>query len=393
MSTGHAIGVNNIPAAPNPAGGERARRAWVEVDLGAISANVKHLLALARPARLMAVVKADGYGHGAAAVARTALSAGAEALAVATTAEGVALRRAGIEAPILVFGVEGAAEPVDQLVAMDLTATVTTQAFARRLADEAARQRRRVRVHIKVETGMGRLGALPEQAVALARWVASAPALQLEGVYSHLATADEEDPTYLREQARRFAAALESIEAAGVAVPLRHLANTAGLLATPELRYDMVRVGLGLYGYYPAPHLSGRVRLRPALRLMAAVAEVRRLPAGSGIGYGRTHVLSRPSFVATLPVGYADGFTRRLSHRARALWQGRLYPVVGRICMDQCMVETGDDAPPVGAPMCLLGPGDHGEMTVEEAARLTGSIAYEIVTQLGARLPRVYVGC
>ena len=339
----------------------------------------------------MAVVKANGYGHGAQAVARAALAAGAEALAVATTSEGVALRQAGIAAPILVFGVEGAAEPLEELVAAGLTATVTTQQFARRLADEAARQRRRVRVHLKVETGMGRLGALPEQVVALARWVASASALELEGVYSHLATADDEDPTCLREQARRFAAILEALEATGVPVPVRHLANTAALLAAPELRYDMVRVGLGLYGYHPASHLSGRVRLRPALRLMAAVAEVRKLPAGSGISYGRTHVLSRPSTVATLPVGYADGFTRRLSNRARALWEGRLYPVVGRICMDQCMVETGDDVPPVGAAMCLLGPGDRGEMTVEEAARLTGSISYEIITQLGPRLPRVYV--
>lgn len=357
-----------------------------------VAANTRRLVQLARPARLMAVVKADGYGHGARAVARAALDAGAEALGVATTPEGVALRAAGIRAPILVLGIEGAAEPLEALVAADLTATVTTRAFAQRLADEAARQQRRVRVHLKVETGMGRLGVLPEEAPALARWIASVSSLELEGVYSHLATADEEDPSYLREQAYRFRAACEAIEAAGVAVPVRHLANTAGLLAAPELRYDMVRVGLGLYGYYPADHLRGRVALRPALRVMAAVAEVRRLPAGSGISYGRTHVLTRPSTVATLPIGYADGLTRRLSNRARASWEGRVYPVVGRICMDQCMVETGDDSPPVGAVMCLLGPGDHGETTVEEAARLTGSIPYEIVTQLGPRLPRVYVG-
>lgn len=371
---------------------DRPRRAWVEVDLGAVAANTRHLVALVRPARLVAVVKADGYGHGATAVARAALDAGASALGVATTAEGLALRADGIRAPILVLGVEGAAQPLEALVAADLTATVTTLAFARRLADEAHRQRRRVRVHLKVETGMGRLGALPEEAPALARWIAAASSLELEAVYSHLATADEEDPSYLREQAERFRAACEAIEAAGVAIPARHIANTAGLLTAPELRYDMVRVGLGLYGYYPADHLRGRVALRPALRVMAAVAEVRRLPAGSGIGYGRTHVLSRPSSVATLPVGYADGLTRRLSNRARASWEGRTYPVVGRICMDQCMVETGDDVPPVGAVMCVLGPGDGGETTVEEAARLTGSIPYEIVTQLGPRLPRVYVG-
>lgn len=362
------------------------------MDLDAIAANVRRLAELARPARLMAVVKADGYGHGAVAVARCALGAGAAALGVATTLEGLALRRAGIRAPILVLGVEGAAEPLPELVAAGLTATVTTFDFARRLAAEAARQGRRVPVHLKVETGMGRLGALPQEAPALARWVASSGGLELEGVYSHLATADEPDRSYMDQQARRFAAVLEAIAAQGVPVPLRHLANTAGLLAAPELRYDLVRVGLGIYGYCPAPHLAGRVPLRPALRLLAEAVEVRRLPAGAGIGYGRTHVLSRPATVVTLPVGYADGFTRRLSHRARAVWKGRVYPVVGRICMDQCMVETGDDTPPVGAVMCLLGPGEEGEMTVEEAARLTGSIPYEIVTQLGPRLDRVYVG-
>ncbi|MBE3597329.1 MAG: hypothetical protein IMX02_00465 [Limnochordaceae bacterium] len=153
----------------------------------------------------------------------------------------------------------------------------------------------------------------------------------------------------------------------------------------------MVRIGLGLYGYYPAPHLQDRVALRPALRLMAAVSEVRTLPAGSGVSYGRTHVTTRQTTIATLPIGYADGYTRRLSNRGRAVIGGRVYPVVGRICMDHCMVETGDDAPPVGAVACLLGPGDQGEMTVDEAARLTGTIPYEIVTQLGPRLPRVYV--
>ncbi|MEW6045672.1 MAG: alanine racemase [Bacillota bacterium] len=368
----------------------RRARAWVEVDRAAIASNVRALAELARPARVMAVVKADGYGHGAVEVARTALSAGAQVLAVATTPEGLALRRAGLSAPILVFGVEGAAEPVAELVSADLTATVTTEGFARRLALEAARQRRTVRVHLKVETGMGRLGALPDEAVDLARLCASAGPLTLEGIYSHLATADEEDPSYLRLQARRFAAVLDALESAGLRPPVRHLVNTAGLLAAPELRYDMVRLGLGLYGYYPAPHLRGRATLRPALRLVAAVTEVRRMPAGSGISYGRTHVTTRATTIATLPVGYADGFTRRLSNRARALWNGCLYPVVGRICMDQCMVDTGDDVPPVGAAMCLLGPGNQGEMTVDEAAQISGSIPYEIVTQLGPRLPRLY---
>ena len=359
------------------------------MDLGAVRANVRALAALAAPARLMAVVKADGYGHGAVGVARAALEAGASALAVSCVEEALALRQAGISAPILVLGV-GAAAPPEAYPRWRLTATVTDERQVRPLGQAARRAGWPVPVHVEVETGMGRLGVSPERAGALAAAVAAEEGLILEGIYSHLATADEPDLGPVRRQAERFQQALAAVAQAGVGVPCRHLLNTAGLLAVPELRLDMVRVGLGLYGLYPAPHLRDRVSLRPALRLMARVVEVRRLPAGSPISYGHTYVTASATTIATLAVGYADGLTRRLSGQGRALLNGRLYPVVGRICMDQCMLDVGDDPVEVGQAACLLGPGDKGEMTLDEAALRTGTISYEIMTQLGCRLPRVY---
>lgn len=366
-----------------------AFRAWVEVDLEAVRHNVRILKGLAEPARVMAVVKADGYGHGAVAVSRAALEAGAAMLAVASAEEGVTLRRAGIHAPILVLGV-GPAAPPQALARWQLTATVTHPAQVAALGAAARREGCRIPVHIEVETGMGRMGVLPERVGLLAQAVASEPGLQLEGVYTHLATADEPDLTAAHRQMERFVQALAELERFGIQVPLRHVLNTAGLLALPEWRLEMVRIGLGLYGLVPAEHLKGRVALRPALRLYARVLEVRRLPAGSPISYGQTYVTPAATTIATLGVGYADGFTRRLSGRARGVMGGRVYPVVGRICMDQCMLDVGDDPVQVGDVVCLVGPGEQGEMTLDEAAALTGTISYEIMTQLGARLPRVY---
>ncbi len=363
----------------------------MEVQTAAIAHNARVLADLARPARLMAVVKADGYGHGAVAVARAALAGGAAYLGVATAEEAVALRRAGIRAPILVFGVGGAAEPLERFVHEDLTATITTLQAARRLSEAARAAGRVVRVHVKVDTGMGRLGVLPQQAPALVREICSLPGLRLEGLYTHLATADEPDAGYMLRQAATFRQVWEALEASGVRVSVRHMLNTAGLLARPELGLEMVRCGIGLYGYYPAPHLRSRAELRPALRLWATVAEARRLPAGSSISYGRTYTTPRPANVVTLSVGYADGFSRLLSGRARAVIRGRAYPIVGRICMDQCMAEVGDDPVSAGEPALLLGPGGDGEMTVDEAATLMGTISYEILTRLGPRLPRVYL--
>ena len=359
----------------------------MEVDLAAIRANVRALAALAAPARLMAVVKADGYGHGAVPVARAALAAGAWGLAVSTADEGAALRRAGIRAPILVLGV-GPTAPPEALARWQLEATVTHEGQVDALARAGQRAGWSIPVHVEVETGMGRLGVFPERAAAVAAAVASRPGLRLAGLYSHLASADEADLGSVWQQARRFQRAEEGLRQAGLPVPCRHLLNTAGLLAVPELRLDMVRVGLGVYGLYPAGHLRARVALQPALSLMARVMEVRRLPAGSSVSYGQTYVTPRATTIATLGIGYADGFTRRLSGQARALLNGRLYPVVGRICMDQCMLDVGDDPVQVGEVACLLGPGRAGEMTLDEAAERTGTIAYEIMTQLGPRLPR-----
>jgi len=341
---------------------------------------------------LAAVVKADAYGHGAAAVARAALEAGAASLAVAQPGEGLRLRQAGLQAPILILG----PTPPWQarlVVEHNLTPTVNTWETAQALAAAAGALGASVPIHLKVDTGMGRYGLLPDEVLPFAQAVSTLPGLRLEGLWTHFATADEADPSYTNHQLNLFLKVWASLKEAGMDIALRHAANSAAAICHPATRLEMVRCGLAIYGLYPGDKARSLVDLRPAMSLKSRIARLRTLPPGSAISYGRTYITTRPTRVAFIPLGYADGLRRALSNRGIVLIRGQRAPIIGRICMDGCMadvshipeVEEGDEA-------VFLGKQGQAQITADEMAHLLETISYEVVTCIGPRVPRVYVG-
>jgi alanine racemase len=364
------------------------RPAWVEVDLSAVSHNVKQIKSLLRPGvKLCAVVKADAYGHGAAQVAREALVAGADMLAVAIVAEAIELRRAGFTGAILVMG-RVAPEQAIQAAGWGLIATVFSLEDARALSDAGRLLGQRVALHLKIDTGMERLGAAPEDAVRLALAMAELPFVDLEGAYSHFASADSRDLAFAREQLSIFLDVVARIEEKGISLPCKHMANSAATLALPEAQLDMVRPGVILYGLRPSLEMDLPIFALPAMKLKARVSMVKDVGAGLSIGYGRSYYTSRPSRIATLPLGYADGWPRILSGRATVAIGGGRAPIVGRICMDQFMIDV-TDLPRVEAGDEVLMFGEGGPSADEIAAHM-GSINYEVVCMMGKRLPRLY---
>ena len=370
------------------------RPAWAEVDLGAVAANVAFLAERSAPAALCAVVKADGYGHGAAAVARAALGAGATWLAVALVEEGVALRDAGIDARVLLLS-EPPLDAMGAVVAARLTPTLYTEAGVAAAAEAVGTRRAPMGVHLKVDTGMHRVGADPADAPVLARAVGAAPGLRLEGLWTHLAVADDPDQDdFTAAQLARFEGVRDALAADGAVPALLHAANSAAALAHPGARYDLVRCGIAVYGHSPR---RGAVRpgdLRPALSLRARVSMVRTLDAGERLSYGRRYAVPAPrTVVATVPLGYADGVTRRLGEvGAEVLVGGRRRPVAGTITMDQLMVDCGPGAPVApGDEVVLLGRQGNEEISADEWAGRLGTIAYEVLCGIGPRVPRVVV--
>jgi len=376
--------------------GEPARHfrpAWAEVDLGAIRANASALAAAAAPAQLCAVVKANGYGHGAVPAARAALAGGATWLAVALVEEGRELRDAGIGAPILLLS-EPVPDAMDEVVACDLTPTLYSRPAAAALERAARASDRTLDVHFKIDTGMHRVGASPAHAVEAIRAVISSGVLRLAGVWTHLAVADEPEDGFTEHQLQVLEGVRADLEALGIRPPLVHAANSAGALLHPRSRGDLVRCGIGLYGYAPAPGLDGGLRLRPALALKARVTLARGVAAGDRVSYGLRYRLDADSVVATVPLGYADGVPRRLSATgAHVLIRGRRRPVAGTITMDQLMVDCGPGGGvAAGDEVVLLGDQQGLRITAEDWASRLDTISYEIVCGIGPRVPRVYVG-
>ncbi len=376
-----------------------ARWAWAEIDLDAVRHNVGVLREVSAPAEVWAVVKADGYGHGAVAVARAALEAGASGLCVALVKEGVELRRAGIDAPVLVLS-EQPPEQLDELVRERLEATVYRPGSIAALAAAArAAGVRDVGVHVKIDTGMHRVGARPERAVQLVEAVRSAaPALAIRGVATHLATADEPGHPAVAAQLDTFASVLAGLDAAGLRPPLVHVANSAAALAVPQARFSLVRAGIAVYGIEPGRGVGDRCRgLRPALALKARVSWVQRVRRGEGISYGLRHVFDRDTTVATVPLGYADGVARRLFEAGGAVLVGGVRrPIVGVVTMDQMMVDCAESEVVIGDEVVLIGAqdGPHGADVIraEEWADRLGTIGYEIVCGISPRIPRRYLG-
>lgn len=368
------------------------RPSFVEVDLDAIEHNVRVIAAAVAPAAMCAVVKADAYGHGDAPVAEAAVRAGASWLAVALVEEGVRLREAGIRAPILLLS-EPPADAFEYLARWDLTPTLYRLESVAALGNavEASGAGPRA-VHCKIDTGMHRVGASPEAADAIIHAIDDHPALRLEGVWTHFAVA-ESDADFTTGQLGLLLAFRAMTDGAGLEVPMWHAANTAGALARTDARLDMVRVGLGVYGLRPAPDVAAQVDLRPAMRVVSRVSHVQQLAAGDRPSYGRVRPMPAAGTVATAPIGYADGFARRLTQTGgQVLIGGRRRPLAGMVTMDQIVVDMGDDPVGIGDEVVVIGTQGDEKVTADEWADRLGTINYEIVCDWGPRLPRRYVG-
>lgn len=363
---------------------------FCEIDLAAIRHNVGVMKShIAGGARFLAVVKADAYGHGAVPVAKAALEAGADMLAVAIPEEGIELREAGIAAPILVLGgiEESAAEAVVQ---NDLTQVVFDERRIRALAQAGQKLGRCARVHLKLDTGMNRIGVrTAEEAQALTRLIDSLPGVALTGCFTHMATADEPDPTGTLRQIERFEALCKAVKAVHPGEIICHGANTASIFRYPQLHADMVRGGLALYGYPPVPEATG---LQPAMRWVTRGIYVKTIAPGDRVSYGGTFVATRPTVVMTLPVGYADGYRRGISGKGCVLVRGRRAPILGRVCMDQMMVDVTDiPGAQEGDEAVLLGRQGDEQIDAEEMAAWLDTISYEVLCSPSKRVPRVYI--
>lgn len=372
-----------------------SQRAWVEIDLGALSYNVKQLLKLLSPStQLMAVVKADAYGHGAVTVAKTVLEAGASWLGVATVPEGIQLREGGIKAPILILGAINSPEQIHAIAHWKLQPTLCSpkQALVFSNTLETINYGSPVPVHIKLDTGMSRLGTNWQEASEFVQLVSSLPHLAIASIYSHLATADSADPTVMEEQHKRFEDAIAKIKAKGINPPCLHLANSAATLADSALHYDIVRVGLAVYGLYPATHLQNTIKLRPVLQLKARVTQVKTIAAGTGVSYGHQFIAPREMRLAVVGIGYADGVPRQLSNKMEVLIRDRRVPQIGTITMDQLMLDVSS-IPDIqeGEIVTLLGEQGEEKISAEDWANKLGTISWEILCGFKHRLPRVAV--
>lgn len=368
-------------------------RAWVEIDLAALSHNIQQLRNLLdNRSSLMAVVKADAYGHGAIAVAQTVLKSGASCLGVATVPEGIQLRKAGIKAPILVLGAAISEEQVMALLRWNLEATVCSQQQARLISLSLESLGEKLRVHLKIDTGMSRLGVSWSEVVPFGRLVMGLPGLEIASVYSHLATADDPDPTVMELQNQRFKAAVADLLDLGMKIPKLHLANSAATLTDSKFHYDMVRIGLAMYGHYPAAHLRSPVQLKPVLSVKAKVTQVKTIPAGTGVSYGHKYIAKEPTPIAVVGIGYADGVPRQLSNRMQVLVEGQLIPQIGAIAMDQLMLDIST-LPHVkpGDVVTILGKQGNIEISAEDWAEKIDTISWEILCGFKHRLPRVAI--
>ncbi|HLP87256.1 MAG TPA: alanine racemase [Nostocaceae cyanobacterium] len=372
-----------------------SQRAWLEIDLGALSYNVRQLVRFLSPqTQLMAVVKADAYGHGAVTVAQTVLESGAKWLGVATVPEGIQLREGGIKAPILILGATNTPEQIHAIAHWHLQPTLCSpkQALVFSNTLEEIKYSSPIPVHIKLDTGMSRLGTNWQEAGEFVQLVQGLPHLSIASVYSHLATADSPDPTIMLQQQQRFEEAIAQIKARGIKIPNLHLANSAATLTDPRLHYDMVRVGLAVYGLYPAPHLQPKINLQPVLQLKSRITHIKNITKGTGVSYGHQYIAPRDMRIAVVGIGYADGVPRHLSNKIQVLIRGQRIPQIGTITMDQLMLDVSS-LPDLqeGEIVTLLGEEGKEQITADDWANELNTISWEILCGFKHRLPRVAV--
>ena len=365
---------------------------WAEIDLDAIAANVaafkRHV---GQRVEIIAVVKANAYGHGAVPVARAALAAGATRLAVHRAIEGIELRRAKIDAPILVMGYTPP-DGAELIAGWNLTPSAITLEFAQALCAHAEATGIVIPLHVKVDTGMNRFGLMPGEVLDFLQAISRLPGVRLEGLFTHFATADSADSTHSLAQLKVFTQVVAAARQAGFHLPLVHAANSAATMKLPQAHFDAVRPGIAMYGMHPSSEWIPPFEIRPALTLKSRLSRVRRIPAGAGIGYGFTHVTQAPTTVALVPVGYGDGYHRILSNKGAVLVGGQRAPILGRVSMDQIVVDVShipgvqqDDE------VVLVGRQGAGQIQAEEVALLSGTINYEVTTALLPRVARLYL--
>ena len=374
-----------------------SRRALAQIDVAAVRANVAELRVRAGSAQVLAVVKADAYGHGLVPCARAAVEGGATWLGTALLEEALALRAAGVTGVRLLSWLLDPADPFEEAVRADIDLSASAPWAVEGVAAAAVAAGRPARLHLKVDSGLGRGGSQPaawDDLVAAALKAAATGAVEVVGVWSHLAHADDPHHPTVDRQLAVFRAAVAAAEAAGVRPEVRHLANSAATLTRPDTHFDLVRPGLAVYGLSPTPDLAdpAALGLRPVMRLTARVALAKRVPAGHGVSYLHKYVTDRETTLALVPVGYADGIPRAATNVGPLLAAGARRTVAGTVCMDQLVVDVGDDPVHEGDEVVLFGPGDGGEPTAQDWAQACGTISYEIVTRVGPRVPRVVVG-
>jgi alanine racemase len=369
---------------------------WAEVDLKAIAHNIRELRSITNPkARFMAIVKANAYGHDIIEVARRSLENGAEALGVANIEEGIQLRKAGIDAPVLIFGYTSPIH-VKKLIELDLTQTVYSYETSEKLSQAATAYGKKIKVHIKVDTGMGRLGllrAIKDNSLSEVESISRLPMLELEGIYTHFATADKSDRSYAGKQFEIFMDFLNQLRIAGLEIAVTHAANSAAIINMPETHLDMVRAGISIYGLYTSEEVDRSIiNLKPAMALKTKIIHLKKVPAGFKVSYGTTYETEKPTTIATVSIGYADGLNRLLSSKGRMLVCGQSAPIVGRICMDMTMLDVGEIPEIVmEQEVVVFGKQGNSSITVDEIASTINTINYEVVSTIMERVPRIYL--
>ncbi len=353
---------------------------WIEINLDAIAQNVRNIKKLiGKKTELMAVVKGNAYGHDDIEVSSVVLANGATRLAVNRLEEGIALRKAGFTAPILVLGLT-LKEQAESLVLYHLTPTVADLEMTEKLSVSAIQMNKISKIHLKVDTGMGRIGIFPSEVLAFIKRVKLLKNVEIEGIFTHFSVAEEKDKSYTEDQFRKFKEVLLALEREGINIPVKHVSNSAALFDLPQMWLDLVRPGIAVYGLYPSAEVRKTVDLIPAQEFKTKIVFLKELPVGESLGYGRSYITKKRTLVATLPVGYADGYNRLLSNQGEVLVRGRRVPIIGRIGMDQCMIDvTSLPSIEVGDEVVLWGRQGNNVITVEEIARKLGTINYEIV--------------
>ncbi|MBU5592573.1 alanine racemase [Clostridium sp. MSJ-4] len=369
------------------------RPVWVEINLDNLSYNLRQVRKITKDKEIIAVIKADAYGHGALGLVHTLLEEKVKRLGVAIITEAMELRRGGVQAPIMILGYTPLTF-AKELIGYDIEQTVYSYEYAEELSKEAKKYNKKAKIHIALDTGMGRIGFLPnEESLQWVYKISKLPNISIEGLFSHFSSADEKDKEYTYLQLKKFNWFCEKLECMGVNVGVKHIANSAATIELPDTHFDAVRLGMIMYGYYPSKEVDKtNIDLKPVMTIKTNIIHVKTLLSGEYISYGRRFQTERESIIATLPVGYADGYNSLLFNKGKVIINGKLAPVVGRICMDQCMVDVTDiESVNVGDEVIIMGSQGGAKFDAEDIAEAIGTINYEVMCMISKRVPRVYI--